>query len=398
MHASNELLYLILLIVAARAGGEISERFHQPAVFGEIVAGIVLGIIPALHPAVDSEAIMFVAEIGVILLLFEVGLESELADFLKVGAPAALVAAIGVVLPLFLGFGAMRLLGYDTYIALFLGATLTATSVGITARVFNDLRMMHRKEAKIVIGAAVVDDILGLLVLSVVLGLVGGAALRVIDVGRTVGMAVAFLVAAIVIGHRAAPFLISLTRKMRGRGVLVVSAFGFGLVVAYLGSLLGLAAIVGAFAAGLVLASTEDRVHITEKIQPVADIFVPVFFAQVGMRVDLGLLNPARPENWPVLGLGAVLLAIAIPTKLASGLGAIKQRADKLTIGIGMVPRGEVGLIFASIGLHNAILNQSVYGAVILVLLVTTLMTPPWLKHRLSRVQKKAKETDQRQR
>lgn len=381
MHTSEALLYLILIIIAARVGGEMAERFRQPTVLGEIVAGIGLGLIPAIHPAADNEAIVFIAEIGVVLLLFEVGLESEFEDFLKVGAPAALVAVIGVVLPLFVGLGVIYVLGYTIYEALFLGATLTATSVGITARVLSDLRQSQSAESKIIIGAAVVDDILGLLVLSVVLGLAAGAAVSVGRIAFTLGLAVAFLVLSIVIGLRAAPLLLGLVAGLRGRGIIAVVAFTFGLVVAYLGSLLGLAPIVGAFAAGLVLASTEHRLHITERIEPVGDIFVPVFFAWVGMQVNLSLL-----ADWTTIGLAVVLLLIAVPTKLVAGLGAVKQRVDKLTVGIGMVPRGEVGLIFASLGITNNILSEGVYGAIVVVVLATTLVTPPWLKHRLGQL------------
>lgn len=384
MHASESLLILILIIIAARVGGELAERFRQPAVLGEILAGIalvpLLGILLHTGPISENETIMFIAEIGVILLLFEVGLESDLNEFRKVGMPAAIVAAIGVVFPFALGFLAVYLLGYGTHIALFIGGTLTATSVGITARVFNDMRQTQSKTAKIVIGAAVVDDILGLLVLSVVLGLAAGAAIHVGKILGTVGLAVTFLVAAIVIGTWSAPYLLKLAARLRGRGVIAVTAFTFGLVVAYLGSLLGLAAIVGAFAAGLVLASTEHRLHITERMEPVADLFVPVFFTVIGMQVNLALLG-----NWQMVGLAAVLLLVAVPTKLVAGFGAVGQKVDKLAIGIGMIPRGEVGLIFASIGLANHILTESVYGAVVIALLFTTLIVPPWLKQRLLR-------------
>ncbi|MBI2844311.1 MAG: cation:proton antiporter [Armatimonadetes bacterium] len=382
----DALLYLILMIIAARAGGEAAIRMRQPAVFGEIIAGVALGLVPVMRPAVESEAIIFIAEIGVIILLFEVGLESKFADFLRVGTPAALVALVGVALPLAIGFGASFALGYSASVALFLGATLTATSVGITARIFKDLRQSQTQEAKIVIGAAVVDDILGLIVLSVVLGIATGAAVSAGFVSLRVGLAVAFLVAAIVIGLRAAPFLIAVAQRMQAGGALIVTSFAFALVLAYLGHSLGLAAIVGAFAAGLILASTEARVHIVEHLSPLANVFTPVFFTLVGMQVNIRLLNPAEPENWPVLLLAAVLLTVAVPTKLLAGFGASRQDVDRLAVGIAMVPRGEVGLIFASLGLQNGILDRGVYGAIVLVVLVTTLITPPWLKARLSQV------------
>lgn len=387
MEISTTLLYLILIIIVARTGGEIAERLRQPAVLGEILAGVILGLVPQIHRAIGDQAIIFIAEIGVILLLFEVGLESELDEFIKVGTPAALVAGIGVVLPLAFGSGAAALLKYAPHQALFLGATLTATSVGITARVLRDLRQSQSREAKIVIGAAVVDDVLGLVLLSIVLGIAAPAAARHASPAATIILAVIFLAAAMAVGARAARSLIRLAGRMKGRGILTIAAFAFCLVLAWLGSLAGLAPIVGAFAAGLVLASTEDRVRITERMQPLADIFVPVFFVVVGLHVQLRFLNPADPKSWPTLLLAAILFVVAVGSKLLAGLGAIRQRTDKLLVGIGMVPRGEVGLIFASIGLAAGILTPALYDAVVLVVLLTTLMSPPWLKRRISRVQ-----------
>lgn len=387
MHSTETLtlFYLVLILIAARLGGEIAVRLRQPAVMGEIIAGIGLGLIPGIRPAITNEAILFIAQIGVMLLLFEVGLDSKVDEFLKAGPPALLVAIIGVILPLCGGFAAARLLGYSPNVAIFLGGTLTATSIGITARVLSDLRQSQKKEARIIIGAAVVDDILGLLVLSVILGIATGAAVKISSILWMLVLAIGFVAGAIVIGIRAAPALLALTRQMKGRGVLAVSAFIFGLLMALFGSAVGLAAIVGAFAAGLVLASTDDRVKITEGIQPVVDIFAPVFFATVGMRVDLTLLNPLQSSSWPYLLLGAVLLVVAVPTKLLAGFGAVRRGVDKLAIGIGMVPRGEVGLIFASLGMANGILNKGLYGAIVIVVLVTTLITPSWLKHRMTK-------------
>lgn len=388
MHGTALLGYLILILVAARVGGEIACRFKQPAVLGELVAGILLGLLPFIRPAVSSETVLFIAEIGVILLLFEVGLDSELGEFLKVGKPAMLVAIIGVCFPLALCYAVMKALSYPTSIALFLGGTLTATSVGITARVFSDLRRMQSNEAKIVIGAAVVDDILGLLVLAVVGAMAGTAAG---ESARnpifTIALAIGFLVVAVIAGLKFAPFFLGVAKRMQGRGVVAVSAFIFGLVVAYLGTLVGLAAIVGAFAAGLILASTEHRYHITERIQPVADIFAPVFFTVVGMQVDLRYLNPSHPGAWKVLGLALLFFAIAVPTKLAAGLGAVKKGVNKLTVGIAMIPRGEVGLIFANVGFHARpqVLTPELYSAMVIAIMLTTLITPPWLKAQIFR-------------
>lgn len=388
MHGTELFGYLILILVAARIGGEIASRLGQPAVLGEIVAGICLGLVPAIRPAVTDNTILFIAEIGVVLLLFEVGLDSELGEFIRVGRPAITVAIIGVCFPLAVCFGLLKALSYPSHIALFLGGTLTATSVGITARVFADLRKMQSKEAKIVIGAAVVDDILGLLVLAIVGAMTGAAAGQAArNPLITIALAIGFLVGAVLIGIKFAPFFLRLAERMQGRGLVAVSAFIFGLVLAYVGALIGLAAIVGAFAAGLILASTEQRYSITERIQPVADIFAPVFFTVVGMQVNLSFLNPMDPKSWPIIGIAAMLILIAVPTKIAAGLGAANQGVNKLTVGIAMIPRGEVGLIFANVGLHSnpPVLSPDLFSAVVVAIMMTTLITPPWLKSHLQK-------------
>jgi Kef-type K+ transport system membrane component KefB len=375
----HSLLYLILIIVAARIGGEIAESLRQPAVLGELLAGVGLGL-TTLRGAVDDPAVAFIASIGVILLLFEVGLESELDEFRKVGRSAASVAVIGVILPLALGYAlALALIG-DSRQALFLGATLTATSVGITARVITDLGRIASAEARIILAAAVVDDILGLLVLSIVLGITSTGKLDAMAAGRGAGIAVAFLVIAVWVGIRYAPSLVSLAQRLRTRGVLVTVSFTFCLALALAAERLGLAEIVGAFAAGLVLATTEDRIKIQQQIKPLADVFIPVFFVVVGLQVNLASLNPLEPGRLPVLLTGAALLVLAVSTKLAAGLGVFDRHVSKIAVGVGMIPRGEVGLIFASVGLAAGILTQALYAVIVFVVFFSTLIAPPWLK------------------
>lgn len=379
MDAGHSLLSLILIIVAARVGGEIAESLRQPAVLGELLAGVGLGL-TTLRVAVDDPAVAFIASIGVILLLFEVGLESELDEFRKVGRSAASVAVIGVILPLALGYAlALALIG-DSRQALFLGATLTATSVGITARVITDLGRIGSAEARIILAAAVVDDILGLLVLSIVLGITSTGKLDAMAAGRGAGIAVAFLVIAVWVGIRYAPSLVSLAQRLRTRGVLVTVSFTFCLALALAAEKLGLAEIVGAFAAGLVLATTEDRVKIQQQIKPLADVFIPVFFVVVGLQVNLASLNPLEPGRLPVLLTGAALLVLAVSTKLAAGLGVFERHVSRIAVGVGMIPRGEVGLIFASVGLAAGILTPALYAVVIFVVFFSTLVAPPWLK------------------
>ncbi|MEI6512865.1 MAG: cation:proton antiporter [bacterium] len=379
MESAHALLLLILIIAAAKIGGELAEHLKQPAVLGELLVGILLGFTP-LRQAVTDPAILFIASIGVILLLFEVGLESELADFLKVGKSAFLVAVIGVVLPLVAGFAIVLAIHGNYQQALFIGAALTATSIGITTRILADIGKLETLEAKIIIGAAVIDDILGLLILAVVLQIVRFGSPDIVEISKAVVIAVLFLVAAIWIGIRYASLLTELIQKLKTRGVLVTIAFLFCLALALAAEKIGLAEIIGAFAAGLILATTEDRVKIHEQIRPVADIFVPVFFVIVGLQVDLrGLFNSNSPLIITII-LSLSLIILAIITKLAAGLGAPWRGINRLAIGIGMVPRGEVGLIFASIGQREGIIAADLYGQLILVVFVTTLITPLLLK------------------
>ncbi|MCE5199555.1 MAG: cation:proton antiporter [Armatimonadota bacterium] len=384
MEAGHSLLYLIVIIAAAKLGGEISERIRLPATLGELLVGVLLSF-TSIRAAADDSAILFVASIGIILLLFGIGLESGLDDFIRVGRSASLVAIIGVVVPLVTGYVVSLALLGDYRQALFLGATLTATSVGITARVLSDLGHMGSIEAKIIIGAAVIDDILGLLVLSTVLQIVSTGTLEPSIIARSAGIAIVFLVGAVWIGIRFAGIFVPIARSLRTHGVLVSFSFLFCITLAYMAQLLGLAEIIGAFAAGLALETTDDSVKIQRKIKPLEDIFLPVFFVVVGLQVSFAGLNPATAGGRQAIILGVVLLVLAIVGKLISGLGVLKPGANKLAIGVGMVPRGEVGLIFASVGLREGIISGSVYAAVIFVVFISTLITPTWLSHVFSR-------------
>jgi Kef-type K+ transport system membrane component KefB len=382
MHPEQALLYLLIIVAAAKVGGEIAERLHQPAVLGELLAGIILSLTP-LRAAATVPAIVFVATIGIILLLFETGLESELDEFARVGGSATLVAVIGIVLPLITGFGVAAMFLHNYSQAIFIGALLTATSVGITARVLSDAGTLQSREATIILGAAVIDDILGLLLLSLVLQLAGQNGVQLGQLALTVLLALAFLALAVWIGIKLAPRLVPLTQRLRTRGVLVTVAFLFCVAMALAAKALGMAEIIGAFAAGLVLASTDDRVNIERQIRPITDIFIPVFFVVVGLQLELAKLNPFDPANRTVALLGGILLILAIAGKLAAGLGVRLPGVNKLTVGVGMIPRGEVGLIFASIGLSEGILAPSLYAQIVMIVFVSTLIVPSWLKRLL---------------
>jgi len=374
-------LFVILatMLVAAKLLGELAERIGQPAVLGELIAGVilggsVLGVVPTEGAA--GEVVHVFAELGVVLLLFEIGLETDLREMFRVGPASLSVASVGVMLPFVLGFlywayvphaaggGATDL----TTAAIFVGATLTATSVGITARVLSDLQQMSSPEARIIIGAAVIDDVLGLVSLA------PSGVLRIFAV------AVGFLVVAVLLGRFLAPHLFDLVVRMRVRYVLLVFAIAFALGLAALAALAGSALIIGAFAAGLILSGTNQFDTIEREVRPVASIFAPIFFVSVGASVNLDLLDPTREGAAGLLGVAAILTLLAIAGKLVAGWAAPWLRFRRLVVGVGMVPRGEVGLIFADIGRRAGILNEAVFGAILLMVMATTFVAPPALK------------------
>ncbi|HZP39697.1 MAG TPA: cation:proton antiporter [Methylomirabilota bacterium] len=353
------------------------ERIGQTAVLGELLAGVVIG--PGVLGLVqESEVIHALAELGVLILLFEVGLESDFDELLKAGLQATLVAVVGVVLPFAAGFALMRWFGHPPLLAVFVGATLTATSVGITARVLADLGRLKDAAANVVLGAAVVDDILGLIVLAVVTGVAQTGGVSPGTVVALTGKAIVFLAAALSIGLRLAPTLMSWLGRLRARGTLIVYSVVFAMAMAAIADLIGLATIIGAFAAGLILSTTEPRNHIEERIKPIADLLVPVFFVTVGMKVQPQMLNPFA-EN-AQFGLAMLLTVVAVASKLAAALAVYQPGVRRWPIGVGMVPRGEVGLIFAGTGLAAGVLAPDLYSALVVVVMLTTFAAPPWLK------------------
>jgi len=370
------LLGLVIVWLAAKLAGEGMERLGQTAVLGELLAGVIIGP-GALGLVRESEILHALAEIGVIILLFEIGLESDLGELLRAGLQSTVVALIGIACPFALGYGLAIWWGKPALVAVFIGATLTATSVGITARVLSDLGRLQEAASRVVLGAAVLDDILGLVILAVVTGLVQTGAFSPITVGLILAKALVFLVLAVALGIRFAPTLLAWVGKMRARGSLIVYAVLFCVLLAALSERIGLAAIIGAFAAGLILAKTEPRARIEEQLKPVADLFVPVFFVTVGMKVDPSTLNPFGDG---ALRFALLLTAVAVLSKLAAGLGVYQRGVRRWPVGVGMIPRGEVGLIFAGIGLANRVIEEDLYAALITMVMVSTLIVPPWLK------------------
>ena len=372
------LIALIAILAGAKLFGELSQRLGQPAVLGEILAGLILGPY-ALGFVPEHEIIHLLAEVGVLILLFEIGLELNLQDLLKVGNRALLVALVGVALPYAGGHLFAAALGYEGLVPIVIGAALTATSVGITARVLSDLGKLDSTAARIILGAAVVDDILGIILLSVVQVLGEEGSVSVLLVGKSLFLGFGFLVAAMLAGRWLAPLFLRLIDSARVRGVLIVGALVFAFVLSVLADLSGSAPLIGALAGGLLLARTHRRDVIEHQVRPIADFFTPIFFVGVGAAVNLNVLTPFDPANWPVLILGAGLTAIAIVGKLAAGWPA--PVGSRLAVGVGMVPRGEVGLVFAGMGRRIGVLDEGLFAAVVMTVLVSTVIVPPLLRY-----------------
>jgi Kef-type K+ transport system membrane component KefB len=351
------------------------------------------------HPGEGSlaaQTLDMLARIGVILLLFEVGLESNLHEMRKVGLSASLVAVLGILAPMGLGWLLSRWLmpASSWHMHLFIGATLCATSVGITARVLKDLAKTDTSESKIILGAAVIDDVLGLVVLAVVSALIQQGTASPLTVAMIVGKALGFLVGAVVIGEWLSPRLFWVAARLRVHGMLMITGLVFCFALSWGASLMGLAPIVGAFAAGLILDKRHyellhesDQRSLEDWMLPLATLLVPIFFVMMGFQVDLrSFLDPS------VLLLAAGITVAAVIGKQVCSLGVVGRGIDRLSVGIGMVPRGEVGLIFAAIGQElvsdgKPVIDASVYTAIVVMVMVTTLITPPLLGWSLRRPQ-----------
>jgi len=426
-HGSTAILFLwiALLLIAAKISSLV-EKWGQPSVLGELLTGVILGNlslvgIHILDPIASHEVIKFLAELGVVVLLFQIGLESNIKSMMQVGANAFLVACVGVIAPFVLGtyvIGPLLLPDLPQRSYLFLGASLVATSVGITARVFKDLGQLQSKESRIVLGAAVIDDVLGLIILAVVSAIAVSGTVGIGSLSWIIGKSILFLAGAIVLGQLFAPRLGELFSKIHtGVGMKFTLAIAFGLLCAYLSGVIGLAPIVGAFAAGLVLdpvhfrafkkpkfiedvdaatadASPEVRSkladilthhshrHIEDLIEPLGHFLIPLFFVITGMGVKLSTL--ANPS---ILLVAIGITIIAFIGKLIAGF--VAKGTNKWLVGWGMVPRGEVGLIFATIGKGLGVVSDSMFSVIVIMIIFTTLLTPPILASLIRRQQRK---------
>lgn len=408
------LMSLVVIYLAAKVGGELCARINLPPVLGELVGGVVVGI-SALHLIVfpgaiegtnsviislleataglspdaalsvfetESEVISVLSELGVIILLFEIGLESDLKELIRVGPQAAVVAVVGVVVPFAAGTaGLIAIFGLPTIPAVFAGAALTATSIGITAKVLAELQRLSSEEGQIIIGAAVLDDVLGIVVLAVVASLAKTGEIEVSNVLYLIVGAGVFLVGSILVGRLLSPYFVALVDKLKTRGQLLLSALIFAFILAYIGAAIQLEAILGAFAAGLILAETDKQQELEEQVIPLADFLTPIFFVVVGARTDLSVLNPAIPENREGLVIAAFLIVVAILGKLVTGLAVFgKPNINRLAIGVGMIPRGEVGLVFVGVGSATGTLSKSLEAAIIMMVILTTFLAPAFLR------------------
>ncbi|MBD2576593.1 cation:proton antiporter [Oscillatoria sp. FACHB-1406] len=408
------LLSLVAVYAASKIGGELCARINLPPVLGELVGGVIIGI-SALHLlvfpasgaaagdsliirimeatanlspeaaqsvfATQSEVISLLAELGVIILLFEIGLESDLAELIRVGPQAAVVATVGVVAPFAAGTAGLIFLFHIAPIpAIFAGAALTATSIGITAKVLAEIGQLSSTEGQIIIGAAVLDDILGIIVLAVVASLSKTGEIEITNVIYLIISAAVFLVGAILLGRLISPLWVGLVNSMKTRGKLLLTALCFAFILAYIAAVIHLEAILGAFAAGLILAETDKRRELEEQVVPVADIFVPLFFVCVGAKTDLSVLNPAIPSNREGLIIALFLIGVAIVGKVITGFTLWQPGLKKLAVGVGMIPRGEVGLVFAGVGSASGALSESTNAAIIMMVIFTTFLAPPLLR------------------
>ena len=388
MDAAPLLLRLFVVLVAARLAAEVAERFRQPAVLAEIAAGLIVGpsVLGIVH---RDDALSLLAELGAILLLFEVGLHMDLRGLRSVGGASLRVAVIGVAVPMAAGLGVVRLVGVEGSASLFLAAAITATSVGITARVFADMRSLATPEARTVLGAAVADDVIGLLILTIVLRVSSGDGLNAAATAGVFGGAIAFLVVGTAIAHLLVPRgLAAIAERARADGSLLVAGVAVALGLAGLASWAKLAPIVGAFVAGVAVGSSAASDDLQRRLAPVGHLLIPVFFLSMG--VDTSLKAFTDPEAMTIAG---VLLVVGIAGKVIAGAGMSRGTGDRLLVGIGMIPRGEVGLIFAALGLSGGILSATHHAALILFVLASTVVTPPMLRARTRRIRRAAKSS-----
>ncbi|MCX5939722.1 MAG: cation:proton antiporter [Cyanobium sp. LacPavin_0818_WC50_MAG_67_9] len=404
----------LVIFVAARILAELMVRVQLPTILGELVAGVLIGVsglhlivppdtqvqlsswglgllssLAAISPetvqAIYAETfpnLQAVSQIGLFALLFLTGLESELDELVAVGVQATTVAVTGVVLPFALGTAGLYYLFHVPLIpAIFAGAAMTATSIGITASVFGELKFLRTREGQTVIGAAVLDDILGIVILAVVVSLAGGAGFSAGPILKLVAAAGVFVAAALFLSRTAAPAFDWVLDQLKAPGEVVVAAFVVLSLCCFVAQAIGLEAALGAFAAGLILSASKHTHAIQDTVKPLVALFATIFFVLIGTGMDLSVLNPFNPENREGLIVAAFLLIVAIAGKVAAGWSYVsKQKTNRLVVGLGMMPRGEVGLIFLGLGTQAGLLTKPLEAAILLMVIGTTFLAPILLR------------------
>jgi Kef-type K+ transport system membrane component KefB len=404
----------LVIFVAARLLAELLVRLQLPTILGELIAGVIIGasglhlIVPPETQAAVSQGLVqlvgsladvppdvvsqlyaesfpslqAVATLGLFALLFLTGLESDLDELVAVGGQATTVAVAGVALPFAMGTaGLMAFFQVDVIPAVFAGASMTATSIGITASVFGELKMLRSREGQIVIGAAVLDDILGIVILAVVVSIAGGGNLEIGPILKLVAAAVVFVVAAIGLSRTAAPGFDWVIDRLKAPGDVAVASFVVLTLCCFAATAIGLEAALGAFAAGLILSKSNHSHAIEAAVKPVVALFATIFFVLIGTGMDLSVLNPLDPANRPGLVVAAFLLVMAIAGKVAAGWCFVSQQpTQRLVVGLGMMPRGEVGLIFLGLGTQAKLLSPALEAAILLMVIGTTFLAPVLLR------------------
>lgn len=395
--------------------GELCIRLSLPTVLGDLATGVILGgslfsvlvffevgeqansstiHLLSLVTQADTETMIaayqfqmraFInesANIGLLTLLFVTGLESNLAELVQVGTQAATVAVTGVILPLVIGTIALiTLFDVPTIPALFAGAALTATSIGITAKVLQDIECLRSREGQIILGAAILDDILGIVVLAIALSLVETGEIEITNIISLLISATVFVLVAILLNRYFCPVFTPIVKRFKNPAALMLLSLIFLHILALTAIGIGLEALLGAFAAGLVLGGMSIKERLVQLFEPFVYVYTTVFFVTIGARVDLSVLNPFVAENQEGLVIAACLIAIAVIGKVLAGFATLTdQPINRLAIGVGMIPRGEVGLVFAGLGTATGVLSESLNAAVIIMVIVTTLIAPLLLK------------------
>ena len=369
------LLVLAAVLLTTRSLSALAERIGQPAILGELVGGILLGAsaLGILDP--NEVAIHTLAQLGLLILLFEIGLSTDLRSLAKVGGTATVIAVVGVVLPFAIGFAALSAMGVGRLAAIVCAAALTATSIGISTRVLAELGFLHTIEGRVVLAAAVLDDIIGLVILSVIATFAAGVAITTVGIVRTAAVAFGFVVITLLAGGYVVPPLFRAAKQLRSPTTIAVMGLVFAFALAALAGLLGSAVIVGAFVAGVLLNGIPQRNEVLEFAAPIGTLLTPIFFASVGASVDLRALIEPR-----TLLITVVLLAAGVVGKMIAAYVPIWFRGNKALIGTAMLPRGEVELIVAQTGLAIGALDASLFGAITIMVVLTTLLSPPLIK------------------